>query len=84
MEAADDISYLSADMEDAVDKGILTLEKIYELIILETKVVNENMAQTPPYTFRGGEKNYKAKREEDGPYQFNMFLTLTRAQLASL
>lgn len=32
MEAADDISYLNADMEDAVDKKILTFEKVYTLI----------------------------------------------------
>jgi len=32
MEAADDISYLSADLEDAVEKGILTLDELYHLI----------------------------------------------------
>ncbi|MCD4757418.1 MAG: dGTPase [Arcobacteraceae bacterium] len=82
MEAADDISYLSADMEDAVDKGILTLEKIYELIVLETKVVNEKYGTDTTMLLDVVEKNYKkAKEKEDEPYQFNMFLTLTRAQL---
>ncbi len=82
MEAADDISYLSADMEDAVDKGILTLEKIYELIVHETKVVNEKYGTNTTMLLDVVETNYKkAKEREDEPYQFNMFLTLTRAQL---
>lgn len=37
MEAADDISYGIADLEDAVDKGILSLKKLYESIILEAE-----------------------------------------------
>ncbi len=82
MEAADDISYLSADIEDAVDKGILTLEKIYELIIIETEVVNKKYKSSATMLLDIVEKNYKkAKEKEDEPYQFNMFLTLTRAQL---
>ena len=32
MEAADDISYCIADLEDAVDKGILTIEKLHSEI----------------------------------------------------
>lgn len=41
MEAADDISYLNADMEDAVDKKILTFEKVYTLIKKECEKMNE-------------------------------------------
>jgi dGTPase len=37
MEAADDISYLSADIEDAIDKGLLTQERLYKLILKESK-----------------------------------------------
>jgi len=82
MEAADDISYLSADIEDAVDKGILTLDKIYELIIEEYKVVNQKYNVNTSLLLNLVEKNYhKAKEKEDEPYQFNMFLTLTRASL---
>lgn len=82
MEAADDISYLSADIEDAVDKGILTLEKIYELIKEETKRVNKKYGTNTTMLLEVVENNYKkAKEKEDEPYQFNMFLTLTRAQL---
>lgn len=33
MEAADDISYCLADIEDAVEKGLLSLEKLSELLI---------------------------------------------------
>lgn len=35
MEAADDISYGIADLEDAVDKGIMSLKKLYETICNE-------------------------------------------------
>jgi dGTPase len=82
MEAADDISYLSADIEDAVDKGILTLDKIYELIKYESFNVNQKYGTNETMLLDLVEKNYfKAKEREEEPYQFNMFLTLTRAQL---
>jgi dGTPase len=82
MEAADDISYLSADIEDAVDKGILSLDKIYELIKKEYEVVNKKYNVNTSMLLNIVEKNYhKAKQKEEEPYQFNMFLTLTRAQL---
>jgi len=82
MEAADDISYLSADIEDAVDKGILTLDKIYELVKLESFNVNKKYGTNETMLLDLVETNYfKAKEREDEPYQFNMFLTLTRAQL---
>jgi dGTPase len=84
MEAADDISYLSADLEDAVDKGILSLEQIYTLVKDETKVVNKKYNTSNTLLLDIIEKNYtKAKEKEDEPYQFNMFLTLTRATLIS-
>lgn len=82
MEAADDISYLSADIEDAVDKGILTLDKIYELIKLESFNVNDKYGTNETMLLDIVEDNYfKAKQKEEEPYQFNMFLTLTRAKL---
>lgn len=84
MEAADDISYLSADIEDAVDKGILDFDAIYELIKNETQVINEKYNTNNTMLFDIIEKNYlKTKTTEDNPYQFNMFLTLTRASLIS-
>jgi len=76
MEAADDISYLNADMEDAVDKKILSFEKVYSLIKQECEKMNET------YLLELVEDYYqKAKKNESEPYQFNLFLTLTRAKL---
>jgi len=76
MEAADDISYLNADMEDAVDKGVLTFDNIYKLIKEECEQKKET------YLLELVEKFYKkAKDNESEPYQFNLFLTLTRAKL---
>ncbi len=82
MESADDISYLSADIEDAVDKGILTLDKIYQLVVEESENINKKYNTTNTMLLDIVTKNYeKAKSKADEPYQFNMFLTLTRAQL---
>jgi len=76
MEAADDISYLNADIEDAVDKGILQFDDVYNLIKIECEKMDET------YLFELVDKFYKkAKEKEDEPYQFNLFLTLTRASL---
>jgi dGTPase len=41
MEAADDISYLTADLEDSVEKGILSLDEVYNIITSECKKQNE-------------------------------------------
>ncbi len=41
MEAADDISYCIADLEDAVEKEILTVEKLYDLLLKEWGKVEE-------------------------------------------
>lgn len=85
MEAADDISYLTADIEDAVDKGILTLERIYELIKIESYNVNEKYDTNETMLLDIAEENYfDAKQKEEEPYQFNMFLTLTRSKLISI
>jgi len=76
MEAADDISYLNADLEDAVDKGILKFDEVYLLIKEECEKDGET------YLFDLVDEFYKkAKEKEDEPYQFNLFLTLTRAKL---
>lgn len=76
MEAADDISYLNADIEDAVDKGILKFEDIFRLIKEECEKMNETYLLDLVEGFYN-----KAKEKEDEPYQFNLFLTLTRAKL---
>jgi dGTPase len=76
MEAADDISYLTADIEDAVDKGILKFDDVYTLIKEECEKENNS------FLLDLVKKHYdKAKAKEDEPYQFNMFLTMVRANL---
>jgi len=77
MEAADDISYLTADLEDSVEKGILSLDEVYNLIKNECKRKDEE------YLLSIIEKQYEKAKKDEEPYQFNMFFTLTRATLIS-
>jgi len=77
MEAADDISYLTADLEDSVEKGILTLTEVYNLIKNECEKENEH------YLLELIEDRYQKAIKNDEPYQFNMFFTLFRASLVS-
>jgi len=77
MEAADDISYLTADLEDSVEKGILSLDEVYNLIKNECEKENEN------YLLEVIQKRYEQAKKDEEPYQFNMFFTLTRATLVS-
>lgn len=82
MEAADDISYLTADLEDAVDKKILTLDKIYELIMAESPKVNARYGTEETYLVDLVQTAYdKAQKNEEQPYRFNMFLVSIRAAL---
>ena len=75
MEAADDISYLTADLEDSVEKGILTLDEVYHLI---TKACQEEGEE---FLLELVERQYTNAKKDDEPYQFNMFFILTRAKL---
>lgn len=77
MEAADDISYLTADLEDSVEKGILNLDKVYELIKAEC----EKEAET--YLLEVIQERYNQAKKNDEPYQFSMFFTLVRAKLVT-
>jgi dGTPase len=77
MEAADDISYLTADLEDSVEKGILSLDEVYNLIKNECKKEEEN------YLLEVIEDRYQKAKKNDEPYQFNMFFTLMRAELVT-
>lgn len=77
MEAADDISYLTADLEDSVEKGILSLDKVYNLIKNECEKEGES------YLLEVIEDRYKQAKENEEPYQFSMFFTLVRAKLVS-
>ncbi|NOQ32367.1 MAG: dGTPase [Helicobacteraceae bacterium] len=77
MEAADDISYLTADLEDSVEKGILSLKEVYDIIKKECEKENEI------YLLDIIEKQYANAIKNEEPYQFNMFFTLTRAKLVT-
>ena len=73
--AADDISYLTADLEDAVDKGILRFDDVYNLIKAECEKEGDR------YLLELIEEQYeKAKKNEDEPYQFNMFFNPHKSQ----
>lgn len=75
MEAADDISYLTADLEDSVEKGILGFVEVYNLIKNECEKQNET------FLLEIINKYYNRSKDDEEPYQFNMFFTLTRAEL---
>lgn len=75
MEAADDISYLTADLEDSVEKGILTLDQVYDLIRTACEEAGEH------YLLDLIQDKYEKAKRNDAPYRFNLFFTLTRAQL---
>jgi dGTPase len=77
MEAADDISYLTADLEDSVEKGILSLDEVYNLIKKECEKEEEN------YLLEAIQKRYDQAKKNDEPYQFSMFFTLIRAELTN-
>lgn len=77
MEAADDISYLTADLEDSVEKGILNLDKVYELIKAECEKEGET------YLLEVIQERYNQAKKNDEPYQFSMFFTLVRAKLVT-
>ena len=75
MEAADDISYLTADLEDSVEKGILSLDNVYNLIKKECETRDEE------YLLEVIQKRYEQASKNPEPYIFNMFFTLIRATL---
>lgn len=77
MEAADDISYLTADLEDSVEKGILSLDEVYNHLKKECKLQNEE------FLLEIINKQYAKAKKDEEPYQFNMFFTLTRASIVT-
>jgi len=70
MEAADDISYLTADLEDAVEKGILTLDDVYNLIKKECEKEDEH------YLLELIEDRYKKTKQNEEAYQFHMLFAI--------
>ncbi|UTJ05712.1 dGTPase [Arcobacter roscoffensis] len=80
MEAADDISYGIADLEDAVDKGIISLKKLYETIINEAS--KEEHEGKGIYIKCIAEENYqKAKKAKR--LKINTFIINFRTQLVN-
>ena len=77
MEAADDISYLTADLEDSVEKGILSLDRVYALIKAECEKEGET------YLLEVIQERYDQAKKNEEPYQFNLFFTLVRAKLVT-
>ena len=77
MEAADDVSYLTADLEDSVEKGILSLDEVYTIICNECEKQNEE------FLLEIIKKQYKKAKENEEPYQFNMFFTFLRVSLVT-
>src|SRR5574344_958732 len=77
MEAADDISYLTADLEDSVQKGILSLDEVYTII------KEECIRQNEEFLLSNIEKQYERAKKDEEPYQFNMFFTLLRVALVT-
>ncbi len=53
MEAADDISYCLADLEDGVDKGLLSYQDLADLLVLEFKTVREKYSDAQSLHFNG-------------------------------
>jgi len=68
MEAADDISYCMADLEDAVEKGILSVEQLKDALIEEYKNVLEQFSLD-------SEKSEKASQQQDESSRANANFT---------
>ncbi len=64
MEAADDISYLTADIEDAVDKGVFTLDDLYRYINEECNKVNEKYKKDETFLLDLINKYYKKQKNK--------------------
>lgn len=77
MEAADDISYLTADLEDSVEKGILSLDDVYTIIKTECQKQDEE------FLLEIIDKQYEKAKKNEEPYQFNMFFTFLRVTLVT-
>lgn len=87
MEAADDISYGLADIEDAVEKGILDIKQLKELLEDEFKAIgdiNEKHFSTPGVGIRSFQDiiNYADRRATDEPInKSNKFFLWLRVNL---
>lgn len=73
MEAADDISYCIADLEDAVEKGIMTVKQLYTYLLKEwgEHVSGDLFDKTVAQAYREMQKRSDRRSESD---QFFMYL----------
>lgn len=82
MEAADDISYGIADLEDAVDKGIMSLKKLYESIKNEADRLIKEKSEEGSYIKEIAEKKYQEAKKEKY-ISVNTFIVNFRVTLAN-
>jgi len=73
MEAADDISYCLADIEDAVEKDIITTELLCQQLKSEYKkaLINLTIDDTEHLNFVNKAVDYALERASAQPYNFN-------------
>jgi len=72
MEAADDISYCLADIEDAVEKGIITIELLCTVLKnhYQKVLINLTIDDTEHQDFVSKAVNYALERGKAQPYNF--------------
>ena len=78
MEAADDISYCIADLEDAVEKGILDVEKLQSSLCEEFLLIHSdfNLDSNPGLMQNITAKAYKAAEADDISKESQFFISL--------
>ncbi|MEH6712439.1 MAG: dGTPase [Paraglaciecola polaris] len=78
MEAADDISYCIADLEDAVEKGILDVEKLQSSLCGEFLLIHSdfNLDSNPGLMQNITAKAYKAAEADDISKESQFFISL--------
>ena len=64
-------------IEDSVEKGILSLDEVYNIIKTECQ------KQNGEFLLEIIEKQYEKAKKDDEPYQFNMFFTFLRVGLVT-
>ena len=82
MEAADDISYCIADIEDAVEKDILDVEKLCVVLLEESKLILANFGlDEQDQTFEKIINKALDKYREDGMCQVSEFFVSLRVNV---
>ena len=73
MEAADDISYCLADIEDAVEKGIISVESLAKKLKEQytRTLTNLTIDDTKHKDFAEKAIDYALSKAQEQPYNFN-------------